>query len=181
MERVHLRYHNSNDATVAASAIVGRYSIPEERLSPVEETLVEARFPFSVLDLVIHSYALVVRLIFGAVIIEVLALLGLFGLIAGVVLVVSYFGLAVWAMVRRRRVRVETWIRIEEGALKFRTSSHFSKLVPKVIGWKNAETFLVSGSRKKIEIHLPTHEDALRVASWIKASFPQAREEGLVS
>ncbi len=126
-KRIHLRHPSNSEATLAASAIVARFSIPVEPLLTVEEVHVEARFPLSALELVVFSYSLVVRLIIGAVIIEVFAILGLLGVIMGVALVGSYVGFTIWALVRRTRVHVAAWIRIDEASLKVDLVSFMSE------------------------------------------------------
>jgi len=176
-KRIHMRYPSNSEAALAASTIVACFSIPEERLSTVEEIRVEARIPPSVLELVAHSRAIVVRLIIGAIFVEIFfALLGLFGLVAGVALVGTSVSLTIWALVRRTRVHVAAWIRIEEGFLKVRTSSDFSKVVPKIVRWKGPDTFLLSGTGKKAQIYSPTSEEAVQLVSKIRAGFPKIRE-----
>lgn len=175
-KRIHLRHPSNSEATLAASAIVARFSIPVEPLSTVEEVHVEARFPLSVLELVVFSYSLVVRLVIGAVIIEVFAILGLLGLIMGVALVGSYVSFTIWALVRRTRIHVAAWIRIDEASLKVRTSSRFSTLVPKIVRWRGPDTFLLSGKGKKVQIYSSTSEEAVQLVSKIRAGFPKIRE-----
>ena len=48
-------------------------------------------------------------------------------------------------------------------------------MVPKAVQWKDSATFLLSGSGKKLQLYLPTHEEAEQAVLKIKSSFPQVR------
>ena len=65
---------------------------------------------------------------------------------------------------------------MEVKALTVRTDVSFTNMVPKVVEWKGSETFLLSGSGKKLQVYFPTRDEAVQTVFKIKTSFPQARE-----
>jgi hypothetical protein len=175
-KRVHLRLPNKSEAELAASAIASRLTIQEERLPTVEEIRVEARFPTRGRELVLLFYSLFIRLVLWVIVIQVLAFAGVLGLVLGVAAFVGFFGLWVWAAIQQGRARFEAWLRLEEKSLIVRTSAGFENLVPRIVQWKGSETFLLSGAGRKVQIYLPTNEEAAQLVSRIRAGFPGVRE-----
>ncbi len=175
-KRLHLRLPTNSDAAQSASTIVSRLGIREESLAAVEEFHVEARFPFSVQGLVLQSPLAMFRFIIWIIVVQVVAAFGVLGEVFAWVLVVGSVGFWIWATVQRGRVRFEAVLRLRKMSLELTTSADFATVIPRVLQWEGADTFLLSGAGRKVQIYLPTREEALYVVSSIMTVFPKVRE-----
>ncbi len=167
---------NSSDAAQSASTIVSRLGIREEPLAAVEEFRVEARFPFSVQELVLQSPLAVFRFILWIVVVQVILGFGILDPILAWLLVVGFVGIWIWAIVQRGRMRFGGVLRLGKMSVELRTSADFATVIPRVLQWEGADTFLLSGAGRKVQIYLPTREEALYVVSSIMTVFPKVRE-----
>jgi len=61
-------------------------------------------------------------------------------------------------------------------SLELRTNADFTIIIPRVLQWEGPETFLLSGQGRKIQVYLPTSEEAVQLVSKIRAGFPKIRE-----
>ena len=175
-KRAHLRLPSHDEALKAASMLEERLLVEEQPAFHVEEVRVEARFLISSGELFFQLYGFFIRIVISGFVVAIFSVLGTFGLLFGLGVVLTYFGMRVWAAYERTRRRVEAWLRFEERSLTVTTSTNFTSLVPKVIEWKGPETFLLKGPGSKIELTLPTRQEAGQVASKIKTNFSKVRE-----
>jgi len=178
-KRIHLRLPTNSDAAQSASTIVSRLGIREEPLVAVEEFHVEARFPFSVQELVSQSPLAVFRFVVWIIVVQVIAGFGDLGQTLAWLLVVGFVGFWIWATVQRGRVRFEAVLRLGKMSLELRTKADFTTVIPRVLQWEGPETFLLSGAGRKVQIYLPTSEEAVQLVSKIRAGFPKIREIAL--
>ncbi len=174
-KRIHLRLGTSSDAAQSASAIVSQLGIREEPLATVEEFRVQARFPFSVQEIVLQSPLAVFRFIIWIIVIQIVAALDILGPIIAWLLVIGSVGVWIWATVHRGRMRFEAVLRLGKTSLELSTSADFAIVIPRVLQWEGPETFLLSGAGRKVQIYLPTSEEAVQLVSKIQAGFPGVR------
>ena len=178
-KRIHLRLSTSSDAAQSASAIVSRLGILEEPLAIAEEFHVEARFPFSVQELAFQSPLAIFRFLIWILVIRIVAAFAILDPILAWLLLLGFVGSVgfwIWAVVQRGRVRHEAVLRLGKMSLELRTNADFTIIIPRVLQWEGPETFLLSGQGRKIQVYLPTSEEAAQLVSKIRAGFPKIRE-----
>ena len=78
-----------------------------------------------------------------------------------------------------KRKRRTGWLRFEGKSFAVRTEQDWATIVPKAIEWKSTQSFVLKGSGTKVDILLPTEEDAARVVQRIRTSFPEIKEAPL--
>ncbi len=114
-------------------------------------------------------------LILGFIASVVFPVLG-FSPLVPAVLVVLYVALYVWRLRERTRRRTAAWLRFEGKSFAVRTEHGWEAMVPKTIEWKSTESFVLKGSGAKVEVSLPTADDAARAVQKIRTSFPEIKE-----
>ena len=177
LQRSFLRFKTAGEASRAASTIRETWLVVEEPLVPVEEIEVQVRVLYSLGQFVI-TYMFSFRLVLvGFIVYAILSVFGS-GMLAPTILVSLYVALYVWALWEKRKRR-KGWLRFEGKSFAVRTEQDWATIVPKAIEWKSTQSFVLKGSGTKVDILLPTEEDAARVVQRIKTSFPEIKEAPL--
>jgi len=77
--------------------------------------------------------------------------------------------------VRARRT-TQGWIRFEAGKIVVRTTIDWTRVVPKLIEWKDAKVIILEGTGTKHELSFPTTQDLTQAVRGIRTAFPQVQE-----
>jgi hypothetical protein len=177
LRRSFLRFKTAEEASRAASTIRETWLVVEETPVPVEEIEVQVRVLYSLGQFVI-TYMFSFRLVLvGFIAYAILSVFGS-GMLAPAILVSLYVALYVWALWEKRKRRTG-WLRFEGKSFAVRTEHDWAAIVPKAIEWKSTQSFVLKGSGTKVDILLPTEEDAARVVQRLRTSFPEIKEAHL--
>ncbi len=178
-KRVHLRMPTNNEASLVASVIVNRFSIQQEPLSTVDEILVQAHFALRGRELLVFGYQIVTRIIIGGIALyagfKVVGLIG-YGVGAYVLFILA---IIIFTFFKGMKLRVEASLKFENTSLKITSSTDHATMIPRIVHWEGPQTFLLTGSRRKVRIYTSTPEEAVRIVSKIKEKFAEVREVGV--
>jgi len=149
--RSYLRFKSPEEASRAATILKHGSSILEEPLVPVEEFPVQVRLLITARYVVLLDYVAFWNALVGLFLLLVLGSLGTFGLVAGVVALIGYSGLPLWAAIVRARRRTQGWLRIQGRSVVVR-SLDWIPVFPKLIEWKSPQVIVLSGRGTKYEL-----------------------------
>jgi len=171
-----LRFKSPDEASQVASTIRRSFSVLEEPLVPVEEFPVQVRYLISAGYVVLQLYIFLFRLIVAAIILVFSGAFGPFGFAIGIVLVIVYFGLFFWSVFVKLRRRTHAWLRFEGKSIAVRTPDSWAAIFPRTMEWRSSTVFVLRGPGTKLEISLPNNQNAIQIASRMKAFRPDIRE-----
>jgi hypothetical protein len=180
LQRSFLRFKTAEEASRAASAVREIGVIVEEPLAAVDEIQVQVRFLYTLGELFVLAYAFSIRLLILGLLAFVFFSVLDFGPPVSAVLIVLYVIVFVWGLWERTRRRTDAWLRFEGKSFAVRTEHDWRTMVPNAIEWKSTRSFVLKGSGTKVDILLPTEEDAARVAQRLRTGFPKIKEAPLM-
>jgi len=133
--RSYLGFKSPEEASEAATIIKRGSSILEEPLVPVEEFPVQVRLLITARYVVLPVYVAFWNVLVGLFLFLLLGALGTFGLVAGVVALIGYSGLPLWAAIVRARRRTKGWLRVQGRSVVVR-SLDWIPVYPKLLNGK---------------------------------------------
>jgi len=170
-----LRFKSPEEASQVATILKRGSSVLEEPLIPVEEFSVQVRLLITARYVVLLVYVAFWNVLVGLFLFLLLGALGTFGLVAGVVALIGYSGLPLWAAIVRARRRTKGWLRVQGRSVVVR-SLDWIPVFPKLIEWKSPQVIVLSGRGTKYELTFPTTESLTRAVTRIRTAYPQVQE-----
>ena len=175
IQRSYLRFKNPEEASRAATIIKHNPSVLEQVLVSVEEFPVQLRLLVTGRSLIFLIYAIFLNIIVGSFLLLILSAFGVFGTVAGVVVLVIYAGFPLWSTVLRMGRRTQGWLRIQGTSIVVR-GRDWMPVFPKTIEWRNSRTIVLEGRGAKYELSFQTDQDLAQAIAKIRTAYPGVQE-----